>query len=95
MKNHLAAPHATRNFQNFHGGMKILKFTYEKPFSYSSCDEKFSELSCVNEHFKIHIDEKPFSCSLCAKKFFAFTFTELARVHENFKIHIDEKNQSQ
>ena len=59
MLNHLADPHVTRNFPNFQMLMNISKYKDEKPFSCFLCDEKFFELSFVNENFKIHMDEKP------------------------------------
>ena len=48
MLNHLADPHVTINFPNFQVLMNISKYKDEKPFSCSLCDEKISELSCVN-----------------------------------------------
>nr|XP_015194717.1 PREDICTED: gastrula zinc finger protein XlCGF7.1-like [Lepisosteus oculatus] len=63
-----------------------LQLSGERPFSCSQCVKRFSRLSHLINHQRIHIGERPFSCSHCGK-----SFSQLSYLKNHQHIHTGER----
>ncbi|XP_014834324.1 PREDICTED: oocyte zinc finger protein XlCOF19-like [Poecilia mexicana] len=57
-----------------------------KPFSCETCEKRFTAISTLNRHIRIHTGEKPFSCVNCGKG-----FSRKQHLTLHMRIHTGEK----
>ncbi|XP_014879795.1 oocyte zinc finger protein XlCOF19-like, partial [Poecilia latipinna] len=57
-----------------------------KPFSCETCEKRFTAISTLNRHIRIHTGEKPFSCVTCGKR-----FSRKQHLTLHMRIHTGEK----